>query len=82
MVAAILTVWSLILRENAEASSLWRKVPFALRIRTAMVVVFIPPAVEPGDPPISMSAMLKSFPESENSLKSVVLKPAVLVVTD
>ena len=56
--------------------------PFALRMRTAIVVVFIPPAVEPGEPPISIKIILRSFPESLKEAKSAVLKPAVLVVTD
>ena len=71
MVDAILTVWLLILREKAEASSLWRKVPVAFRIRIAKVVVFIPPAVDPGDPPISISTMLRNLPAS---VKFVVVR--------
>ena len=82
MVDAILTVWSLIRLEKAEDSSRCRNVPRALRTSTAIVVVFMPPAVEPGEPPISIRMMLINFPESENAAKSVVLKPAVLVVTD
>ena len=45
-------------------------------IRTANVVVFIPPAVEPGEPPISITDACFI------ALRSTVLNPAVLNVTD
>ena len=46
------------------------------------MVVLIPPAVEPGLPPINIKMMLKSLLLSESCAISVVLKPAVLVVTE
>jgi CheY-like chemotaxis protein len=50
--------------------------------RTAKVVVFIPPAVEPGEPPISIRITIMAVPDSSIAARSVVLKPAVRVVTD
>ena len=52
------------------------------RISTVKVVVFIPPAVEPGEPPISINSIITAFDASLISEMSMVLKPAVLVVTD
>ena len=60
--------------------------PFAIAntaiTTTAIVVVFRPPAVEPGLPPISIRISESNVPESERFERSIVLKPAVLVVTD
>ena len=53
-----------------------------IKIRTAKVVVFMPPAVEPGDPPISISIIITDFDVGVIAVRSAVLKPAVLVVTD
>ena len=39
-------------------SSRLRKAAMALAIRTASVVTFMPPAVEPGAPPVSISKMV------------------------
>ena len=39
-------------------------------------------AVEPGEPPISISTIIIALPPELNVPKSTVLKPAVLVVTD
>ena len=50
--------------------------------RTAIVVVFIPPAVEPGEPPINIRIIINSKPGSLMIVKSTVLKPAVLGVMD
>ena len=50
--------------------------------RTAKVAVFIPPAVEPGEPPISIRMIIMAVPDSSIAARSVVLKPAVRVVTD
>ena len=52
------------------------------RIRPAKVGVFMPPAVEPGDPPISISRIITDFDVGVIAVRSAVLKPAVLVVTD
>ena len=42
----------------------------------------MPPAVEPGLPPMSIRIMVSIWPDSVSLLKSAVLKPAVRVVTD
>ena len=46
-------------------------------INSANVVVFIPPAVDPGEPPISINTTVNSTVGSANFVKSTVLKPAV-----
>ena len=53
-----------------------------LASRTAKVVVFIPPAVDPGEPPISIKRIIMPCDELDIADKFIVLKPAVLVVTD
>ena len=53
----------------------------AIRNKTTKVVVLIPPAVEPGLPPISISTVVSRELLSESEDKSVVLNPAVLGVT-
>lgn len=67
---------------QTSASSFLRQTENALRIRTASVVVFIPPAVEPGEPPTSMSMVIIALEEPVIAGRSAVLKPAVLGVTD
>ena len=47
-----------------------------------MVVVFIPPAVDPGEPPMSIKTIMSIWPASVIFVRSAVLKPAVLGVTD
>ena len=47
----------------------------------ASVVVFKPPAVELGEPPIIIRKIIHRTVASESAVKSAVLKPAVLVVT-
>ena len=54
----------------------------AVEHMTAKVVVFIPPAVDPGDPPISMRTTMITMPDSVSRVKSAVLNPAVLAVAD
>ena len=49
---------------------------------TAKVVVLIPPAVEPGEPPIIINIIVTSWAWVESPSKATVLKPAVLGVTD
>ena len=49
---------------------------------TAKVVVLIPPAVEPGEPPIIMSTRMIKRPLSVMAARSIVLNPAVLALTD
>ena len=45
------------------------------------MVVFIPPAVEPGLPPMSIRTIRVIFPASDIAASSTVLAPAVLGVT-
>ena len=47
-----------------------------------MDVVFTPPAVEPGLPPINIITIVIIFPAFESAAVSTVLKPAVRGVTD
>ena len=53
------------------------------RLDTSMasVVVFKPPAVELGEPPMSIKKIIHKIVASDSVVKSAVLKPAVLVVT-
>lgn len=51
-------------------------------INTANVVVLMPPAVEPADPPIIIRHMRINLPASVIFASSTVLKPAVLALTD
>ncbi len=47
-----------------------------------MDVVLMPPAVEPGLPPINIKIIVKNFPLSDKAAVSTVLNPAVLAVTE
>ena len=49
--------------------------------KTAIVFIFIPPAVEPDAPPISIRIIITKIATSLICEKSAVLKPAVLGVT-
>ena len=51
-------------------------------IMTTIVVVLTPPAVEPGQPPINMSIIVRSLLACVIAPKSTVLYPAVLGVTE
>ena len=53
----------------------------AFNISTAKVVVFIPPAVELGEPPTSISIIIIAFETSVILEISIVLNTAVLGVT-
>ena len=50
--------------------------------RTANVVVFMPPAVEPGEPPNSIRTTINACDVLPIAARSAVLKPAVRGVTD
>ena len=65
-----------------SVSSFLLKTASKERNSTAIVVVFIPPAVEPGEPPISISTIIIVLLLSLICARSTVLKPAVRVVTD
>ncbi len=82
MAAASRTVSFSTLLLNITVSSRRLNTEMAEAKRSAAVVVFMPPAVDPGEPPISMRKIMRKIPESENRVRSVVLKPAVLQVTD
>ena len=69
-------------RPNKVALFLLRMVANAEQMRTAMVTVFIPPAVPTGEPPISIK-MIDTAAEAFVRLScGTEAKPAVLVVTD
>ena len=82
MVAAVLTALQSTLRPKNWALSRWRKVAAALESRTASVVVFMPPAVDPGEPPMSIRRIITPSDAPDMAGRSTVLKPAVLGVTD
>ena len=79
---AVFTVSSSTRRLISSALSFFRKTERAEENKTAIVVVFIPPAVEPGEPPISIRIIMKYNPVSPIAVRSAVLNPAVLGVTD
>lgn len=81
MVAACETVSLEIRRLKKWGSDLRRNTAKALASNTARVVVFMPPAVEPGEPPISIKMVIRDWPVSLIAVRSAVLKPAVLGVT-
>ena len=60
---AAFTASSITLLPKHSASPFLLKTAKAERIRTAIVVVFIPPAVDPGDPPISIRKTLMACPD-------------------
>ena len=60
----------------------WRNVEKILKTNTAAVVVFIPPAVEPVEPPTTIRQIMRKMLPSLRAARSTVLKPAVLAVTD
>ena len=82
IVAAFFITWYSSLLPKAPAFSWLRNVAIAFNKRTVNVVVFIPPAVEPGEPPISINNIITAFEASLIFEISIVLNPAVLVVTD
>ena len=70
------------LRPNIFALFFFLNAENAVANSTAMVVVFIPPAVEPGEPPIIINIIKMVIPASDISIKFAVLNPAVRGVTD
>ena len=70
------------IRDRTSVSFFLRQTENAFKIRTASVVVFIPPAVEPGEPPTSISRIIIALEDSVMAVRSAVLNPAVLGVTD
>jgi len=53
-----------------------------LKTSTAAVVVFIPPAVEPVEPPTTIRQIIRKILPSLRAARSTVLNPAVRTVTD
>jgi hypothetical protein len=82
IVAAFLITFKSTLLPNILVSLFLRKVDSIVTNKTATVVVFIPPAVEPGEPPISIIKMLIAFPAPVILVISAVLNPAVRKVMD
>ena len=82
MVAEFLTISSDILLPKARVFLRWRNTANADITITAIVVVFIPPAVEPGEPPISISISITDSPVLFIEFRSTELNPAVRAVTD
>ena len=82
IVAAFRIASSFTLRPKKCVCSLRLNTEIAVENRTARVVVFIPPAVDPGEPPMSINIIVIAVPASLNCVKSAVLNPAVLGVTD
>ena len=68
-------------RRKTQVSSLLRNTAAEESTSTAKVVVFIPPAVEPGEPPISIRNISVRCAAPLISLRFTVLNPAVLGVT-
>ena len=81
IVAAFLTTDSSILLRKILVSFRILKAEIEVNTKTAIVVVFIPPAVEPGDPPIIISIMIIARPDSDMVSKLTELNPAVRGVT-
>ena len=77
-----LETWSSSLLPNTSVDFLFLNVVMTDNKSTAKVVVLIPPAVEPGEPPIIISTNIINRPLSVNAARSTVLKPAVLGATD
>ena len=69
-------------RPNKVALFLLRIVANAEQMRTAMVTVFIPPAVPTGEPPISIKIIDTAAEAFVKFSCGTEAKPAVLVVTD
>ena len=79
---AFLTVLSLTRRLNILQSLPPRRLLHTLKIITDTVVVFIQPAVEPGLPPMNIRITVRSLLLEVRPAVSIVLKPAVLAVTE
>ena len=79
---AFFTAPSEIRRPSKVALFLFLMVANAEQIRTAMVTVFIPPAVPTGEPPIIIKIMDTAAEAFVKFSCGTEAKPAVLVVTD
>ncbi len=79
---ALYTVPGANLCRSTADSSRPRSVEPTVTSSTTRVVVFIPPAVEPGQPPINISATESTFVKLPCAPMSTDANPAVLVFTD
>ena len=79
---ACLTAVSCILFLNIVMLSLFLAKLSAFKNITAKATVLIPPAVDPGEPPISIRTYEANEPPSERLAWSKEAKPAVRRVTD
>ena len=68
-------------RRNVVVSSPQR-VDFTAANSTTSVVTLMPPAVEPGQPPMNIKNDVRSFAPSVSCLMLTEAKPAVRVLTD
>lgn len=80
--AAFFIISSFTVRLNKEVTSLSLNMDKADETSTMIVVIFIPPAVDPGAPPISIRMIMIILPLSLKLTRLWVLNPAVLVVMD
>ena len=67
---------------KTSVSSLPRITEITVKTKIAQVTVFNPPAVDPGEPPISIKITVKILLANVIPLVEILLKPAVLGVTD
>lgn len=81
-VIALPTIAGFIERLNISTSFRLRMFAQAVIIITQSVTVLIPPAVEPGEPPMNIKIVIIILPAELIFPMSTVLKPAVLDVTD
>ena len=81
IVAAVATISVSILLLNKRVSCFFLNTAKAEAKITAIVVTFIPPAVDPGAPPISIKSIITHWLAPVSFDKSTVENPAVLVVT-
>jgi hypothetical protein len=82
IVIALVTAELLMRRSNISVSRFPFREEIIVKSKTPNVVVFIPPAVEPGDPPINIRIMVTKIVVSFIPTRLMVLNPAVLGVTD
>ena len=76
------TVVVSILRFRKDTSVLPRNTLKMVATKTTMVVVLIPPAVEPGEPPINIKQMSINFVTECSAAGSIAEKPAVRELAD
>lgn len=80
IVLSVLSGFTARLKKLTEPLEVNLEIIFLKKI--AAVVVFIPPAVEPGDPPMNIRPIRTKRVAGERLAVGMVLKPAVRLVTD